>query len=117
MLLPLTEGLSLIYEYRLEILFLLLGIWAGGICIINTGILKDLHGLFRYIGVFCLGFLLLSGATFLIAFLSLFSRTSYLSGCYIISIFAALLIIKSFITSKNKTKILGFMKFLNKDNL
>ncbi|MFN8435833.1 MAG: hypothetical protein U0V18_17555 [Anaerolineales bacterium] len=108
MLLPLTEGLSLIYEYRLEILFLLLGIWAGGICIINTGILKDLHGLFRYIGVFCLGFLLLSGATFLIAFLSLFSRTSYLSGCYIISIFAALLIIKSFITSKNKTKILVY---------
>jgi hypothetical protein len=109
MFLPLIEGISLIYEYKLEILFLLLGIWAGGICIIDSGLLKGWFGIFKYVGAFCLGFLLLSGATFLISFLSLFSRTFYLFGCYILSFSAILLIIKNFIVSKNKTKTLVYV--------
>ncbi len=109
MLLALIEGVSLMYEYRVEVLFLLIGTWAGGICIIDSGLLKDLFGVFKYLAAFCLGFLLLSGATFLISFLSLFSRTFYLFGCYILLAFAVLLITKRFIVSKNKTKTLVYV--------
>lgn len=108
MFLTLIEGLSLIYEYRHEILFLLLGIWAGGVCIINTGLLKGIVGLPRYIGAFCLGFLMLLGATFLVSFLSLLSHNFFLLGCYILSFLAASILIKRFVFIKIKKGTIAY---------
>lgn len=97
----LLEGLNQGFEYRVEISLLLLGLWAGGLSINETGILNNVEGIFKHVGLLCAGFLPLTGMTFLISLLSLISEHFFVFGCYALALSSTILIIRNLLIRKS----------------
>jgi len=97
MLSILLDGFLLLLDYKFEFLVLLLGTWACGVIVINTGILDETESIIKYISALCIGSLLLTGITYIISFLSVFSSNLFRVTCYFISLCSMFILIKDVI--------------------
>lgn len=104
----LIDGLSSIIKYKLEIFLLLFGIIAASAIAKKDDVFEGIEGATKYFAAISTGFIILTGITFFLSFLSIISHTIFQMGCYFIAVFAIFIVAKEALTKNLNIKEVAF---------